>query len=125
MTSSTGTTGKTKASTAATETSETLRSGDVVDDLTGFDEQAIKAHFGATVGALSDDESPQYDSIGFLRACLFAHYRQTGTGGKTDAERFHAVQSMRLGDLKATFRADEDDDDDLPGAPGKSDAAGT
>lgn len=116
----TSTTDKTKASSELPEAGS-LSSGEIVDDLTGFDEQAIKAQFGATVGALSDDESPSYDGIQFLRACLFAHYRQKGLGGKNDVERFHAVQSIRFGDLKGLFKSD--DDDELPGGEGKATAA--
>lgn len=108
----TSTTDKNKAADE-TPAAGSLSSGEIVDDLTGFDEQAIKAQFGATIGALSDDESPTYDGIQFLRACLFAHYRHKGLGGKNDVERFHAVQSIRFGDLKGLFKADEDE---LPGS---------
>ena len=105
----------TSTSTSKTKASEAdlLRSSEIVDDLTGFDEQAIKAHFGATITELGDT-----DGITFLRACLFAHYRHSGDGGKTDVDKFKSAQGMRFGDLKALFAAD-DGDDELPGAEGK------
>lgn len=112
---STGTTTSTKG-----KAPDQLSSSEIINDLTGFDEQAIKAQFGATITALGDDEGPAYDSMAFLRACLFAHYRNTDQGGKTDVEKFKTVQGMRFGDLTALFQGDEDAD--LPGSEQGKDA---
>src|SRR6476620_774026 len=97
----TSTTDKAKAADPA-EDADLLKSSEIVDDLTGFDEVALKTHFGATISDLGEQ-----DGITFLRACLFAHYRHKGIGGKNDVDRFHAVQSLRFGDLKGKFANDD------------------
>lgn len=103
--------------TSTTPTTDTgLRSGDVVDSMTGYDEAAVEARFGKTIEALAD-----HSGAGFLRALAWVHLRQSVPDGldqvKHDVATFKHVQGMPFRDLKAMFKADDDDDAALPGAP--------
>lgn len=69
-----------------------------LDNLTGFDEIAIKKTFNASVD--------QLDRIALVRALAFVHKRREGA---KDGEAYKAAMSMPQGELR-TYFADEDED---------------
>lgn len=75
----------------------------VSESLTGFDEIAIKQHFGATIRGLTQDDPTQY-----LRALVFVLERRAG---KKDPEAYHVAQSMSLIEVKDRLPMAADDAD--------------
>lgn len=79
---------------------------EISESLTGFDEIAIKQHFGGTIRDLSKEDPTQY-----MRSLVFIIERR---GGKKDPDAYHAAQSMSLAEIGSRFgdsNADEDFDE--------------
>lgn len=85
-----------------------LSSGEVVNSLTGFDEDAIERAFGHTVEYLAENTGTT-----FLRALVFAVERRTGA---SDGDALKVAKGLTFGELKARFAGDDDGDPDLPGS---------
>lgn len=67
---------------------------EVLDSLTGFDEMAIKQHFGAPISDLSNDQSM------LARALVFVLKRRDGS---TDDDARNLVLGMSLKDVLGYF----------------------
>lgn len=95
----------------APTTPKPLSASEVLDSLTGYDEDAITKVFGAPVTDL--------DGTKFLRALLFGNERHSG---KSDEDAMKAVQSLTISKLKDRFVPEDDEDPELPGSEaGKDD----
>lgn len=73
---------------------------EVADSLTGFDEMAIKQHFGSTLTNLAADQSM------LARALVFVLKRRDGA---TDDDARNDVLGMALKDVTAHFAAESDE----------------
>lgn len=81
--------GRRSAPTCAEPPSEVLMS------LTGFDEIAITAHFGRTIGSMREE-----DAITTGRALAFVHFRRTG---QRDKDAHEASMSLTMREVVEFF----------------------
>lgn len=89
-------------------------STEILESLTGFDEIAIEKAFGASIGDLA-----RTNASTFSRALLFATFLHEGD--KHDAARKRALD-LTIGQVNASMRDEDEDDDELPGSEvGKDD----
>lgn len=94
-----------------------ITTDEVIDSLTGFDEEAIEKQFGAPWQTLAAGRS-----TAFLRAMIFATRRQAGVA---DLDARQQVMEMTLRECQNLFgEEDEELDPDEPDTPAGKDASG-
>ncbi|GAA1977495.1 hypothetical protein GCM10009798_43390 [Nocardioides panacihumi] len=76
-----------------------MTADDFFESLTGFDEIAIKQHFGASVSNLKDEP------MDFMRALVFVAERREG---KTDIQAKDAALTLTVREVLAYFPAEMD-----------------
>jgi hypothetical protein len=85
-----------------------LTVSETIESLTGHEEHAIKARFGANVGSLANEAWSTLQ-----RALIFTLYARQDNGPKNP---YKAAMDLTVGQLAGCFGAADDDEDGLPGS---------